>query len=266
MSASNDRNAGTNPGRIRGQVEQITNWMDGAEFEHVPGGSDIDRVIAEIDWRAEVDPTLTASTNYAIIKDRLGLKTATDLQTERRNAEQKAEDSARRAIRENLEAIDAGEADELLADIRAEYGAEFVTVELEQARAEADVEVGGAPEPKDWSPSAIGATATEPPESAPARDSTPAPEPERPSDIPEPEPAPGAVTTPEPAQAPEPVLSRGLARAGSALAAVGRETRALARDIVGGVRLYREYRRQGRPDRPTTDRPNQPTLGDYANA
>lgn len=155
--------------------------MDGANFEHLSPGA-LDRVISQIDWAAEIDPTLSAATNYAIIKDRYGLKSATDVTTEARNADDQARDSARRAIREHLAAIDAGDADELLADIETEYGEQFVAAELERARGDDRAEITGAPEPKAWSLSAIGATATEPPEP-----------------VPDPSPAPASPSTPEPA-------------------------------------------------------------------
>lgn len=174
MAATDDRHAGTNAGRIQGQIKQIRNWMAGADYEGMAG--DIDRVLAEIDLYAEIDPTLSASDNWRIIKDKYGLMTASDRQREARKTDDKAEDSARRAVREHLAAIDAGEADDILADIRAEYGAEFVDAELEQARAEADVELGGAPEPNAHSPSAT-ANANGP-AGEPAADPEPAPTPE----------------------------------------------------------------------------------------
>lgn len=158
MAATDDRNAGTNAGRIRGQINQISNWMAGADFEHVPG-DDIDRVIAQVDWRSQIDPTLSASANYERIKEELGLRTATDIKLEARKADDKAADSARRALRENLEAIEAGEAGELVQDIREAFGEAFVEAELERARVDRDGLArdaeAGAPEPNEHNPSAV---------------------------------------------------------------------------------------------------------------
>lgn len=168
--AASDRNAGTNAGRIQGQIAQIRNWMDGADYEGMAG--DIDRVLAEIDLRAEIDPTLSAGDNWRIIKNKYGLMTASDRQREARRADAKAEQSARRAIRENLAAIESGDPEGILDDVAAEYGREFAEVELSRAQADADPELGGAPEPNAHNPSSVAGANGTPGESS---DPTPAP-------------------------------------------------------------------------------------------
>lgn len=203
MAASNDRHAGTNSGRIGGQVAKIRNWMRNADFEHVPGG-DIDRVIAEIDLASEIDPQQSASDNYQRIKADLGLKTASDLKREARNADDKAADSARRWIREHIDEIDAGEAAETLQDIREEFGEAFVAGALDGARTVN--ELGGAPEANDYAPSAI-ANANRVGATADTLEIThePTPEPERPA-----EPATAQASLEDAAPAPEPASAPGL--------------------------------------------------------
>lgn len=176
MSASDDSHAGTNAGRIQGQIAKISNWMDGADFEHVPG-NDLDRLLAQVDWHAEIDPTLSASANYRIIKDTLGLKTATDIKEAARTADDRARQAARDALRRHVDAIEAGDAAELVQDIRAEYGAAFVDETLAAARQDRDAPAGGAPEPNDHNPSAV-ANANRTAETADAVEATHAPEPE----------------------------------------------------------------------------------------
>lgn len=171
MSAK--RHAGTNGETIANQAAQIHSWIQQADL------GDRDVTVSQAIENADkwIDPSLSTSANWAIIKKRLGIRTAGDREKIVRDAKDKARDSARRAILETLD------------DVADEYGDDFVAeaidaAGIDQAGRYRD-ELAGAPEPKEWSPSAVGASPTDAPDPAPA----PEPEPE-PADASEPEPVP----------------------------------------------------------------------------
>lgn len=181
MTKALDRHAGTNDGAIGGQARKINNWMSQAKWL-----DDKDRLVSvEMETlRDHIDPTVPAKVNYRDLKAKLGLKTQSDVQEIDRTADDKERDRARRALWDNVEAIDAGEKRQLVADIVDEYGRAFVESELDRARAdlagiERDQELG-APEPQDVNPSstaeANGPTVT------PERDPEPASSPISPAD------------------------------------------------------------------------------------
>jgi hypothetical protein len=184
MTKANDRHAGTNPGAIGGQARKINNWMSQAKWL-----DDKDRLVSvEMETlRDHIDPTVPAKVNYRDLKDKLGLKTQSDAQEIDRNADDQERDRARRALWDNVEAIDAGEKSQLVDDIADEYGRAFVESELDRARVdlagvERDQELG-APEPVDVNPSstaeANGPTVTAEPARAaisPADDGRPSPD------------------------------------------------------------------------------------------
>lgn len=91
------------------------------------------------DWESLIDPTLSYGENLATVKRKGGKSIDSTKERQRRKAIDANDDRQRRraksAIRENLDAIDAGEKDRLIADIRAEYGDSFAENAIAEARA-----------------------------------------------------------------------------------------------------------------------------------
>lgn len=250
-----DRHAGTNWGDITAQARQISSWIQNANWQNT---GDIDRVISRLMSNPDkwIDPNLTASVNYARVKRDFGLMTQGDRKKQLRDARGQERDRARRALWENYEAIEAGEKSQLVDDIEAEYGADFVAEALARAREDAaGVERDrerGAPEPNDANLSTV-AEANGPAGAEPA--------------------APEVSAEPEPASAPGP--DAGLPTPGRTPADSGELDDAstapspTARDysgLAGFVRLVvdavrGEYRAGAAEARPTDD--PQTTLSTY---
>ncbi|MDZ7701829.1 MAG: hypothetical protein U5J98_07020 [Halobacteriales archaeon] len=203
MASARDRNVGGGRLDVAAQARKIHSWIQNADFDE-PRPRDC---TADGECRQVHRPGAVGVGELCAHQEAARPENARRSKAIARAAQRQAEDSARRAIRENLAAIDAGEADELLADIEAEYGADFVTAELERARADADAELGGAPEPNDYNPSAT-AHANGTPEADPAP----------PTVTVDPDPTPAA---PAEADSTEPVTTRPRART-RGLAAIAR--------------------------------------------
>lgn len=76
--------------------------MRNANFE-ATGPSDVDRILAEFDFVANVDSTLSASANWEIIKNRLGLVTQGELDELLATADQESRDRVRAEIRDEID-------------------------------------------------------------------------------------------------------------------------------------------------------------------
>lgn len=150
------------------------------------------------DWESLVDPTVSYGENVAILERHGAEELDSEIEEDRKQWIEDNPDRQRRrardAIRDNLEEIEAGGADQLLADVREEYGSAFVDDAIERAKA-LEPATGGAPEPSPQE--------SDYPEPEPAEEPTADPEPE-PEPDPEPVEAPTAAATPEPAAEPEP--------------------------------------------------------------
>lgn len=144
-----DRHAGTNRDTIAGQARQISRWIQNAKFD-----GDTDRAISRLMENADkwIDPNQSASANYQAFKREYGLRTQSDREHLIKSASGRERQRAADTLRENIDAIDAGELPELVQDIREEYGEAFVAETLESARA--DDTLGGAPDPNEHNPSA----------------------------------------------------------------------------------------------------------------
>lgn len=86
-------------GTKRGKINQIANWLGQAEFEQKTGG-DVDRIISELDLRARVDDSLSASANYEMIKDEFGLVPKSEFRAFLRDLDERA----RRRVRDEIAA------------------------------------------------------------------------------------------------------------------------------------------------------------------
>jgi hypothetical protein len=93
------------------------------------------------DWESLVDPTLSPGENYAIILDNGGELPADEKEEIRQaianTVDAREQSRAADILRKNVEAIDAGEKQQLVDDISAEYGREFVDETLRYARIDA---------------------------------------------------------------------------------------------------------------------------------
>lgn len=95
MSKADDRNAGTNPGAIGGQARKINNWM--ADNNWLDGKDQL--VSGEMENpRDLIDPTLPAKANYRMLKERLGLKTKSDLRGAYVQADHEQQQRAKKTI------------------------------------------------------------------------------------------------------------------------------------------------------------------------
>lgn len=159
----------------------------------------------EVDTHAEIDPTLSYEENVALLKDDLNVQFRTEAKRTERDARadenRKQRQFAAQSIRENFNAIEAGERSQLVTDISDEISEEFVNDVLAVERAERASDTGSLPDPEPVESEPEPTPAPEPVESEP--EPTPAPEPVEPTspdarDTPEPEPA-EATTAPEPA-------------------------------------------------------------------
>lgn len=180
------------------------------------------------DWESLVDPTLSYGENLATILKNGGKELDSKIEEDRENwldsAPDRQQRHAKEAIRENLDALESGEAPELREDIAAEFGEPFVEGAIAEARAlEIPAEDVGAPEPA--------------PEPAPTTPEPPA-EPETPAG-----PEPPATGTEEPRPAAEgaggfaPTLA-------AAAAVVGISRLSPARGVISGAK--RSLRAVGR--------------------
>lgn len=99
------------------------------------------------DWESLIDPTVSYGANKAKLLEKGAEKPKTDVERERRAALSDAEDRARRhareTIHENFEAIESGDADDLLEDITVEFGVDFIEETLEAERIERQTAVEG---------------------------------------------------------------------------------------------------------------------------
>mgnify|MGYP000182784376 CR=1 FL=1 len=102
------------------------------------------------DWESLVDPTLTYGENLARIQEQGGKSIESEKRTQREkfiaSNENRQQRRAKSTIRENLSAVEAGEADEMVADIKAEFGSAFVSAAIEEARVLEAPTTAGAPE------------------------------------------------------------------------------------------------------------------------
>lgn len=91
----------TDGGTKQGKINQIANWLGQATSE-TKSGQDVDRVLARIteDLESLVDNSLSASTNYEIIKDDHGLVPKTEFEAYLRDMEERA----RQRVRDEIEA------------------------------------------------------------------------------------------------------------------------------------------------------------------
>lgn len=115
MSGS-DREAGTNEDRIEAIASQIANWMDGVNWEDPEAAAAAQEKLFEGGVDAFIDPSLSASANYEIFKDEFSLRTGEDAIKEQRDAEEQMVDSARRAVRRQLEEYGIDTVAAVLAD------------------------------------------------------------------------------------------------------------------------------------------------------
>lgn len=130
---------------IRGDVSGTWGSSDDPLASHTPMAQNaILKRLAKLaagridDWESHVDPTLSPGENYQILLERGGELPA----DERREIEQaiaetvdeREQSRAAELLRANLEAIDAGEKQQLTDDIAAEYGEAFVAETLHDAR------------------------------------------------------------------------------------------------------------------------------------
>lgn len=93
------------------------------------------------DWESHVDPRLSPGENYSLLLEK-GAELPEEEKEEVRRAiaetvDAREQDRAASLLRENVEAIDAGEETQLASDIAAEYGREFVDETLHAARVDA---------------------------------------------------------------------------------------------------------------------------------
>jgi hypothetical protein len=93
------------------------------------------------DWESLVDPTLSPGENYAVILDNGGELPQEEKEEVRRaiaeTVDAREQSRAADILRKNVEAIDDGEKQQLVDDIAAEYGREFVDETLRHARIDA---------------------------------------------------------------------------------------------------------------------------------
>lgn len=135
-------------------ANQVLNWIDGTEWEDPQRAERIAWKLAEAPERfVSPDPDTggshreEASRIYKELKAEYGLRTVREARREARDYDDRRAEHAARAIRENFEAIEAGEADELVDDVVEAYGEEFVETELAIERAErADPGAGELPD------------------------------------------------------------------------------------------------------------------------
>lgn len=152
-----------------------------------------DGLQGEVDTHAEIDPTLSYEENVALLKDDLNVQFRTEAKRADRDAKADETHKQRRfaaqTIRENFDAIEAGEKSQLVEDISAEISEAFVNDVLAVERAERASDTGSLPDPEpEPTPEPTPA-----PSSEPTVEATPEPEPE-----PEPEPVSSATVTDEP--------------------------------------------------------------------
>lgn len=125
-----------------------------------------------------------ASRIYQEIKDEYGLRTVREARKEARDYDDRAKQAAAKTLRDNLDAIDSGEREQLVDDIEDEFGEDFVRDVLSAARADVKDPAGGSfPEPREPESHTYEFEGIDETEDAPD-EPEPAPEPE-----PEPEPA-----------------------------------------------------------------------------
>lgn len=149
------------------------------------------------DWQSLIDPTVSYGSNLRKILEKGGKELDSTIEKDRENfiqsADSRAKRHAKKRIRENIQAIDAGEKAQLVDDIAGEFGAEFAAAAVEEAKAlELPADPAGAPDPAE-------------PEK-PAEPKTPA-EPESPKpapNIPDPADRPNLVKSAEPEKPAEP--------------------------------------------------------------
>jgi hypothetical protein len=123
------------------------------------------------DWESHVDPTLSSGENYRILLEHGGELPA-DEKREIREAiaatvDEREQSRAADLLRENLEAIDAGDKQQLTDDIAAEYGEEFVAETLRDARTSVETAAEVTIEPRD-----VGAATAADVEPAPSQPAT----------------------------------------------------------------------------------------------
>lgn len=147
MSATTPGRPGDASNTIRGIRNQIEVWAAQSVFED-HSGKDVDRVLEAIDWDQEIDSTLSASRNWDELKERYNLKTRSEHQNDqRKKAEKSGEYHARRALDKHAEAVVNGEKPQLIADLRDEFGDEWVNEELTTLRAQFESDDDMAPVP-----------------------------------------------------------------------------------------------------------------------
>lgn len=137
----------------------------------------------ELDGDSLIDPFLSYDENVAQIQREYGVNFETYERAERdaevADADEKARKHAREALRENFEAIEAGERAELVQDIREEFGDDFVADVLGRERdIMAKEPTAGAPEPTEpaEAASADGFAEIERPDAPASADAETAPE------------------------------------------------------------------------------------------
>jgi len=150
----------------------------------------------EVDTHAEIDPTLSYEENVSLLKDDLNVQFKTEAYQAERDARadeaHKLRQFAAKSLRENFDAIEAGEKSQLVDDISDEISPAFVEDVLTVERAERAADTGSLPEPEPAEPEPAEPKTVEP-------EPTPEPEPE-----PTPEPEPDEPEEPEPDEPEEP--------------------------------------------------------------
>lgn len=121
-----------------------------------------------------------ASRIYEKIKDEYGLRTVREARKEAREWENRAQKAAADKLRENFDAIEDGEREQLVEDIQDEFGEEFVDEVLAVERVDrANPEAGSFPDPRDIESHTYEFGEVEDSDETPAASSEPvAPEPE----------------------------------------------------------------------------------------
>lgn len=166
-------------------ANQISSWLQNAKLEYT-GTSDIDKIWEEIDLQDELDGNLTAQENYQMIKNRYNLKTKGEYQEEIKTAREQVPKHARDKLAENFDAIENGERQQLVDDIKNEFGDAWVEVFLAKLRQDrqAEAEISDAENivtPNEVNGSSIGKAAiddTQETDESPEKSPEPTPTPE----------------------------------------------------------------------------------------
>lgn len=109
------------------------------------------------DWMGLIDPAITYESNKQILLNNGGRKTELQRQEEAMRQARDADDLARQhaseKLQEHFDAIEAGDKEQLVADIAAEFGEEFVAGTLEAIRInQAEPDTGDFAEPVEAEP------------------------------------------------------------------------------------------------------------------